>query len=54
MKSFDPDDETPLVDTPPEDGVQLDDDLVEIDADRALSLIHISPILRLRRDRPGS
>jgi ATP-dependent DNA helicase DinG len=39
VKSFDPDDESPDVEADPESGVQLDDDLVDIDVDRALALL---------------
>ena len=48
MKSFDPDDETPYVDVAAEEGVHLDDDLVEIDAERALALLD-----EITRDLPG-
>ncbi len=39
MKSFDPDDETPSPEVDPDSGVQIDDDLVDIDVERALSLL---------------
>ncbi len=39
MKSFDPDDESPDVESDVDSGVQLDDDLVDIDVDRALELL---------------
>ena len=39
MKSFDPDDESPDIEADSESGVQLDDDLVDIDVDRALTLL---------------
>jgi ATP-dependent DNA helicase DinG len=48
VKSFDPDDETPYVDVAAEEGVHLDDDLVEIDAERALALLD-----EITRDLPG-
>jgi len=48
VKSFDPDDETPFVDAAPEEGVQLDDDLVEIDVERALALLD-----EITHDLPG-
>jgi ATP-dependent DNA helicase DinG len=48
VKSFDPDEETPDVDAAPEGGVHLDDDLVEIDAERALALLD-----DITRDLPG-
>ena len=48
MKSFDPDEETPFVEAAPEEGVQLDDDLIEIDVERALTLLD-----EITRDLPG-
>ncbi len=48
MKSFDPDDETPYVDVENEVGVQLDDDVVAVDADRALALLDL-----ITGDLPG-
>ncbi len=48
MKTFDPDDDTPYVEPDVEDGVQLDEDVVAIDADRALSLLDL-----ITRDLPG-
>ena len=39
MKSYDPDDETPYVEPDVEAGVQLDDDVVSVDGDRALVLL---------------
>jgi ATP-dependent DNA helicase DinG len=39
VKSFDPDDESPDIEADSESGVQLDDDLVDIDVDRALTLL---------------
>lgn len=48
MKSFDPDEETPDVDPDVERGVQLDDDVVAIDAERALALLDT-----ITEDLPG-
>jgi ATP-dependent DNA helicase DinG len=48
VKSFDPDEETPYVEAEPEQGVELDDDLVSIDAERALELLDA-----ITRDLPG-
>jgi ATP-dependent DNA helicase DinG len=48
VKSFDPDDETPYVDVENEVGVQLDDDVVAVDADRALALLDL-----ITGDLPG-
>lgn len=48
MKSFDPDEETPDVDPDAERGVQLDDDVVAIDAERALALLDT-----ITEDLPG-
>ena len=39
MKSFDPDDESPDVEIDSESGIQLDDDLVDIDVVGALTLL---------------
>lgn len=39
MKSFDPDDDTGVVDVDESDGIQLDDDVIEVDAERALALL---------------
>jgi ATP-dependent DNA helicase DinG len=39
VKSFDPDDESPYVEVDSESGVQLGDDLIDIDVDRALALL---------------
>ena len=39
MKSFDPDEETPFVDALPDEGVQLDDDVIAVDAERAIDLL---------------
>ena len=41
MKSFDPDDETPYVEVGDDAGIQLDDDVVAVDADRALGLLDL-------------
>jgi ATP-dependent DNA helicase DinG len=41
VKSFDPDDETPYVEVDEEVGIQLDDDVVAVDADRALALLDL-------------
>jgi ATP-dependent DNA helicase DinG len=41
VKSFDPDDETPYVDVENDAGIQLDDDVVAVDADRALALLDL-------------
>jgi ATP-dependent DNA helicase DinG len=48
VKSFDPDEETPDVDPDAERGVQLDDDVVAIDAERALALLDT-----ITEDLPG-
>ena len=48
MKTFDPDEETPYVEPNVEAGIQLDDGVVEIDADRALALLD-----RITQDLPG-
>ena len=48
MQSFDPDDETPFVDTDPDQGIQLDDDVISIDAERALALLDA-----ITHDLPG-
>jgi len=48
VKSFDPDDETPYVDVDNEAGIQLDDDVVAVDADRALALLDL-----ITGDLPG-
>jgi ATP-dependent DNA helicase DinG len=48
VKSFDPDEEIPYVDAEPDKGVQIDDDLVSIDAERALELLDA-----ITRDLPG-
>lgn len=48
MKSYDPDEETPDVDPDVERGVQLDDDVVAIDAERALALLDT-----ITEDLPG-
>ena len=48
MQSFDPDDESAYVEPDSDDGVQLDDDVVAIDAERALALLD-----RITHDLPG-
>ena len=48
MKSFDPDEETPYVEPDDERGVQLDDDVVAVDADRALAMLD-----QITGDLPG-
>jgi ATP-dependent DNA helicase DinG len=48
VKTFDPYDETPYVEPDVEVGVQLDEDVVAIDADRALSLLDL-----ITQDLPG-
>ena len=41
MRSFDPDDETPYVEPDAEAGVELDADVVAVDADRAITLLDL-------------
>lgn len=48
MKTFDPDEETPYVEPNVDAGIQLDDDVVEVDADRALDLLD-----RITEELPG-
>jgi ATP-dependent DNA helicase DinG len=48
VKSFDPDDESPLVEVSPDEGVQLDEDVIALDAERALNLLD-----EITRDLPG-
>jgi len=48
VKSFDPDEETAYVEPDDERGVQLDDDVVDIDAERALALLDL-----ITHDLPG-
>jgi ATP-dependent DNA helicase DinG len=48
VKTFDPDEETPYVEPNVEAGIQLDDDVVEVDGDRALALLDL-----ITRDLPG-
>jgi ATP-dependent DNA helicase DinG len=48
VKSFDPDDDSPVIERDADEGVQLDDDVVEVDADRALALLDA-----ITRDLPG-
>ncbi len=48
MKSFDPDDDSPVIERDADEGVQLDDDVVEVDAERALALLDA-----ITHDLPG-
>jgi ATP-dependent DNA helicase DinG len=48
VKSFDPDDETVDVEVDAAEGVQLDDDVIEVDAERALALLDA-----ITHDLPG-
>jgi ATP-dependent DNA helicase DinG len=48
VQSFDPDEETPFVDDDSSDGIQLDDDVIAIDTERALTLLD-----SITRDLPG-
>jgi ATP-dependent DNA helicase DinG len=48
VRSFDPDDDAPCVEPDPTTGVQLDDDVVAVDAERALELLDA-----ITRDLPG-
>jgi ATP-dependent DNA helicase DinG len=48
VKSFDPDDDSPVIEPDADEGVQLDDDVVEVDADRALALLDA-----ITHDLPG-
>ena len=48
MNTFDPDDDAPYVEPDPEVGVQLDEDVVAVDAERALLLLD-----RITHDLPG-
>jgi len=48
VESFDPDEDAPYVEPPDERGVQLDQDVVEIDVDRALALLE-----EITNDLPG-
>jgi len=48
VHTFDPDEEIPYVEPDVDSGVQLDDDVVEIDAERALELLD-----RITHDLPG-
>ncbi|MGB8195830.1 MAG: ATP-dependent DNA helicase [Acidimicrobiales bacterium] len=48
MRSYDPDDESVYVEPAIEDGVQLDEDVVEIDTDRALAFLD-----RITHELPG-
>ena len=49
MQSFDPDEDYPPVEPDVESGVQLDDDVVAVDADRALTLLD-----EITHDLPGA
>lgn len=48
MKSFDPDDDAPYVEPSEASAIQLDDDVVQIDAERAIALLD-----RITHDLPG-
>jgi ATP-dependent DNA helicase DinG len=48
VQSFDPDDESPFVETELSEGIQLDDDVIAIDAERALNLLD-----SITKDLPG-
>ena len=48
MESFDPDEQAPYVEPDDEEGIQLDDDIVAIDVDRALALLET-----ITNDLPG-
>jgi ATP-dependent DNA helicase DinG len=48
VKSFDPDDDVPVAESDADEGVQLDDDVVEVDAEAALALLD-----SITRDLPG-
>ena len=48
MQSFDPDEEQPYVEPDPDEGVALDDDIVAVDAERALDVLGL-----ITRDLPG-
>jgi ATP-dependent DNA helicase DinG len=48
VKSFDPDEETPFVDALPDESVQLDDDVIAVDAERAIDLLD-----EITHDLPG-
>ncbi len=48
MQSFDPDEETPFVETETSRGIQLGDDVIEVDAERALALLDT-----ITHDLPG-
>ena len=48
MRSYDPDAEEPYVEPSEEGGIALDDDIVQIDEDRALELLD-----RITEDLPG-
>jgi ATP-dependent DNA helicase DinG len=48
VQSFDPDDESPFVETELSEGIQLDDDVIAIDAERPLNLLD-----SITKDLPG-
>jgi ATP-dependent DNA helicase DinG len=48
VQSFDPDDETPFIERDSSEGIQLDDDVIAIDAERALALLD-----SITKDLPG-
>ncbi|HVB50174.1 MAG TPA: ATP-dependent DNA helicase [Acidimicrobiales bacterium] len=48
MQSFDPDDETPFIERDSSEGIQLDDDVIAVDAERALALLD-----SITKDLPG-
>jgi ATP-dependent DNA helicase DinG len=48
VQSFDPDEESPFVETESPDGIQLDDDVIAIDVERALALLD-----SITHDLPG-
>jgi ATP-dependent DNA helicase DinG len=48
VKSFDPDDEAPFVEAATDEGVQLDEDVIAVDAQRALDLLD-----EITHDLPG-
>jgi len=48
VQSFDPDDETPFIELDSSDGIQLDDDVIAVDAERALALLD-----SITKDLPG-
>jgi len=48
VQSFDPDDETPFIERDSSEGIQLDDDVIAVDAERALALLD-----SITKDLPG-